>query len=285
MISDHVAPWVPRQGESGFVWSVLGAIATATDALRIGTGVTAPIHRMHPFVIAHAAATVEALMPGRFFLGLGTGERLNEAPMGRPWPPPRERRDMLCEAVDLIRTLWSGGVVSRTTEHFRLDRAQLFSLPAVPPPIVMAATSTAGARVAGEIADGLLTTSSNPELVSALELAGGDKATMVQLHVCWADDDDSARRTIREWWPNGGIPGPLVTELARPAEFDALVGALDDETLDGAVISGPDPEPYLAAIRRAVGAGFRTVYLHQVGPDQAGFLDFSRSILRPAFAQ
>ena len=126
---------------------MLGAIAPATDELRVGTGVTAPIHRMHPLVIAHAAATIETLMPGRFFLGLGTGERLNEAAMGEPWPPPLERRDMLCEAVDIIRALWGGGVVTRTTEHFRLDRAQLFSLPDVAPPIVMAATSGQRVRV------------------------------------------------------------------------------------------------------------------------------------------
>src|SRR5215207_1587546 len=112
MISDHLSPWTPSQGQSGFVWTVLGAIATATTTLRVGTGVTAPIHRLHPLVVAHAAATVEALMPGRFFLGLGSGERLNEEPLGERWPRPGERRAMLCEAVEIIQALWGGDVVT-----------------------------------------------------------------------------------------------------------------------------------------------------------------------------
>src|SRR3977135_3468798 len=125
MISDHFAPWIPLQGNSPFVWSVLGGIASSTTSLRVGTGVTAPVHRMHPLVIAHAAATVEVMMPGRFFLGLGTGERLNEHVMGERWPAPKERRSMLREAVRLIRDLWSGSTVSRRGEHFTVEQATL----------------------------------------------------------------------------------------------------------------------------------------------------------------
>jgi coenzyme F420-dependent glucose-6-phosphate dehydrogenase len=283
MISDHLAPWVPEQGQSGFVWSVLGGIAATTRELRVGTGVSAPIHRMHPLVLAHAAATTETLMPGRFFLGLGTGERLNEAAMGQRWPRPGERRSMLREAVDVIRELWSGEVVTRADGPFTLERAQLFSLPDVPPPIVLAASGPRGARLAAEVGDGLLSASPDPSLVDAFEAAGGrDKQRMVQLHVCWAANDDDARRTVRRWWPNGGVPGSLLAELARPADFEDLATALDEAAIQDAVISGPDPEPYVAAIDRAVGAGFRTVYLHQLGPDQESFFEFARRELRPA---
>ena len=284
MISDHLSPWTPKQGQSGFVWAVLGAIANATQTLRVGTGVTAAIHRMHPLVIAHAAATVETLMPGRFFLGLGTGERLNEDPLGERWPRPGERRAMLCEAVEIIRALWGGDVVTRSSGHFDLERAQLFSLPDVPPPVVAAASGPRSARVAGELADGMLATSPSLDVVSSFEAAGGrDKPCLVQLQVCWAADDDAARRTVREWWPNGGVPGPILGEIPRATDFEELGEALSDESVLGAVVTGPDPEPYRTVIDQAVGAGFRTVYLHQVGPDQAGFLDFAARELQPVY--
>jgi coenzyme F420-dependent glucose-6-phosphate dehydrogenase len=286
MISDHLVPWVPQQAQSGFVWSVLGAIATATRELRVGTGVSAPIHRMHPLVLAHAAATIETLMPGRFFLGLGTGERLNESAMGQHWPRPAERRSMLREAIEIIRSLWSGDVVTRTGDHFTLERAQLFSLPAVPPPIVLAASGAGVARLAGEAGDGLLSATADPSLVDAFEAAGGrGRPRMLQLHVCWARDDDEAREAVRRWWPNGGVPGSLLAELARPSDFEDLAARLDDVPIQEAVVSGPDPKGYLAAIDRAVGAGYRTIYLHQVGPDQEGFFEFYRSELRPAFCR
>ena len=285
MISDHLAPWTHRQGQSGFVWSVLGGIATTTRELRVGTGVSAPIHRMHPLVLAHAAATVETLMPGRFFLGLGTGERLNEGATGQRWPRPGERRSMLREAVDVIRELWCGDVVTRDDGHFTLERAQLFSLPDVPPPIVIAASGPMSARLAAELGDGMVAATTDSASVDAFEAAGGrDKPRTVQLHVCWAADPDDAAETVRRWWPNGGAPGSLLTEIARPSDFEDLAAALDDRAIQAAVVSGPDPEPYVAAIHRAVGAGFRTVYLHQVGPDQQGFLDFVRTTIRPALA-
>jgi coenzyme F420-dependent glucose-6-phosphate dehydrogenase len=284
MISDHFAPWVPQQGNSGFVWSVLGAIAASTRALRVGTGVTAAVHRMHPVVIAHAAATVETMMPGRFFLGLGTGERLNEDVMGERWPRPGERRQMLGEAVSIVRELWAGATVTRTGPHFRAERAQLFTRPDVPPPIVLAAGGARTARLAGERADGVLSAIPDPTVVDAFEAGGGrGKPRLVQLDVCWATDDETARRTAREWWPNGGIPGAVLPELPRPAEFEQLARVLPDDAVDGAVVTGPDPERYVAAIARSVAAGFTTIYLHQVGPDQRGFFEFFGRELRHRF--
>ena len=223
------------QRESGFVWSVLGAIASATDGFRVGTGVTAPIHRMHPLVIAHAAATIETLMPGRFFLGLGTGERLNEAAMGEPWPPPLERRDMLCEAVDIIRALWAR---RRRDPHHRAL-----------PPRSCAAVLVARRRPAdrdgrqqhrrvrvspARSPTGCSARRPIPSLVSAFELANGaEEDTRPRWSSCTSagpTTTKSARQTIRDWWPNGGVPGPLLSELSRPTEFDALVGALDEAT-------------------------------------------------------
>lgn len=284
MISDHFAPWIPRQGNSGFVWSVLGAIAASTRRLRVGTGVTAVVHRVHPLVIAHASATVESLMPGRFFLGLGTGERLNEGVMGERWPRASERRAMLEEALSIVRDLWDGQTVSHDGPHFRVERARLATRPDVPPPVVIAASGTSTAQLAGQRADGMLSVSAAPHVVDAFEAAGGrGKPRFVQLHVCWAASDEEARETVREWWPNGAAPGALSSELATPAQFAQLTGALPDDAVQDAVVSGPDPEPYVRALGRCVAAGFTTVHLHQVGPDQCGFLEFSARELRPRF--
>jgi G6PDH family F420-dependent oxidoreductase len=284
MISDHFAPWLAQQGNSGFVWSVLGAIAARTHDLRVGTGVTAAVHRVHPVVIAHAAATVETLMPGRFFLGLGTGERLNEDVMGQRWPRPGERRAMLEEAMSIIRDLFDGATVTRTGQHFRVERAQLSTRPDLSPPIVLAASGRRTARLAGENADGFLSVAPDPTVVDAFEATGGrGKPRLLQLHVCWGADDETARRTVRTWWPNGGIPGGVLSELPRPAEFDQLARVLADDVVQDAVVTGPDPERYVAAITRSVAAGFTTVYLHQVGPDQRGFFEFFTRELSPRF--
>ncbi len=140
-ISDHFHPWVPEQGQSPFVWSVLGGIAEATDQLRVGTGVTAPLIRMHPAIVAHAAATAAVMLDGRFFLGVGTGERLNEHITGVHWPRPDVRREMLEEAVSMIRRLWEGEPVEHHGAHYTVEQAQLFTRPERPPPIVVAGSS------------------------------------------------------------------------------------------------------------------------------------------------
>jgi coenzyme F420-dependent glucose-6-phosphate dehydrogenase len=278
MISDHFAPWVPEQANSGFVWAVLGGIANATRTLRVGTGVTAPIHRLHPVVIAHAAATVETMMPGRFCLGLGTGERLNEAIMGEHWPPGRERRAMLRVAVEIIRDLWSGTTVSRADGPFRLERARLYTRPDTPPPIVIAASGKRTAELAGTHGDALLGVSDDPSVVNAFEAAGGrGKARLAQLHLCWARSEDEARRTVRRWWPIAGIPPAVLPELALPSEFAAVARAIPDDAMVRGIPCGPDPQPHLDAIARLVGAGYTKVYLHQIGPDQLGFLEFART--------
>jgi coenzyme F420-dependent glucose-6-phosphate dehydrogenase len=286
MISDHFAPWIPLQGNSPFVWSVLGGIANATASLRVGTGVSAPVHRMHPLVIAHAAATVEVMMPGRFFLGLGAGERLNEHVMGERWPTPKERRSMLREAIGLIRDLWSGKTVSRRGKHFTVEHAGLFTRPDTPPPIVVAAGGKRAAKLAGEEADGVLGVAPTPDVVDAFEAAGGTgKPRLAQLHVCWAQSECEARQIATRWWPNAAISSPLLTELALPTQFEAAAEHVTEDMVAKEVVCGPDVERHAAAIQRFVAAGFTTIYLHQIGPDQLGFLEFCRRELLPQFAR
>jgi G6PDH family F420-dependent oxidoreductase len=277
LVSDHFHPWTPHQGQSGFVWTMLGAIARATERLRVGTGVTAPIARVHPLVVAHAAATVEVLMPGRFFLGLGAGERLNEQVVGGHWPTGKVRREMVEEAAAVIRRLWKGGTVTHHGKHFTVERARLFSRPTTPPPIVVAAGGKKTAELAGRVGDGMLGVSADPEVVDAYEAtAGAGRPRLAQMHVCWGPSEADARRTAHRWWPNGGLPSALLAELATPAQFAAAAELVTEDAVADHVVVGPDPDRYRAAIDRFVAAGFTAVYLHQIGPDQQGFLDFCR---------
>jgi coenzyme F420-dependent glucose-6-phosphate dehydrogenase len=281
MLSDHLHPWVPRQGHSPFAWTVLGAIAHATTTLEVGTGVSAALHRMHPVVLAQAAATVATLMPGRTFLGLGTGERLNEQLAGDRWPPPAERREVLEEAIDVIRRLWAGDQVHHRGRHVRVEGVQLHSLPATPPPLHVAASGTRSARLAGEAGDGLIAVAPDPTIVEAYEVAGGSGPKLGQLHVCWAVDEAEARRTAHMWWPNGGMPGGVLSELARPSQFAEVAKLVREDDVAAAVVCGSDLDRHVAAIERFVGAGFDTVYVHQVGPDQSGFLAAYRDGVLP----
>lgn len=281
LISDHYHPWIDRQGHSPFVWSVLGGIAHATSRLRIGTGVTCPTMRIHPAIIAQAAATVATMMPGRFFLGIGSGENLNEHIVGDRWPSPRTRLEMLEEAITIIRLLWEGGVRSYEGEYYTVDRARLYTLPDEPPPLMVAAAGTSAAELAGRLADGLINTEGDRKIAEAYREAGGDtKPRYGQVTVCWADDEAAARRTALEVWPNAGLPGQLSTELVVPAHFEQASSMVTEEQIGQAVICGPDVERHLEGIQRYVEAGFDHVYVHQVGPDQEGFFRFyEREIL------
>jgi len=284
MISDHFAPWLPAQGHSPFVWSTLGGIACQTKELRVGTGVSAPIHRTHPVTLAQAAATIETIMPGRFFLGLGTGERLNEQVSNAAWPTPRERRAVLTEAIDIIRELWTGRSVSRQDGHFEVVRARLFTRPATPPPIVVAVGGRQTAKLAGEVADGMLGVAADPDLVDAFEAAAGKRGPcLAQMHMCWAPSEGEARRVAHRWWPIAGLPPRVLSELALPEDFEAAVKLVSEDEVAERITCGPDPELHASAIKRFVAAGFTTIYLHQVGPDQEGFLAFCNKELVPRF--
>jgi G6PDH family F420-dependent oxidoreductase len=283
MISDHLQPWTPSQGESGFVWTVIGAIAHAAPGLEVGTGVSTVGHRVPPIVLAHAAATASLLLEGRFFLGLGTGERLNEQVTGERWPRAGERRQMLEEALPLIRALLAGRTVNHRGRHVTLERAKLHSVPASVPPILVAAGGKRSATMAGELADGLIGVAPVAAVVEAFDAAGGaDKPRFAQLKLCWARDRDEAVATVRRWFPTEALPSQLLSELATPNELAAAAELVSDDQLADAVVCGPDPGPVVDAVHRLVATGFTRVYLHQVGPDQAGFLAFLRHELLPA---
>jgi G6PDH family F420-dependent oxidoreductase len=224
-------------------------------------------------------------MPGRFFLGLGTGERLNEHVFDLRWPPPKERRKTLRSALGIVRRLLDGETVScRREDGFVIDRATLFTRPHTPPPIVVAATGKKTARLAGARADGLLGLAPDPQIVDAFEAkAGRGRPRLAQVHVCWAETEQEARRIAHTWWPVAALPAQVLTELALTEDFAAAVETVTEDDVARHVTCGPDPETHLAAIRRLVGAGFTTIYLHQVGPQQAGFFDFCRSELIPRF--
>jgi coenzyme F420-dependent glucose-6-phosphate dehydrogenase len=284
LISDHFHPWVDRQGHSPFVWSVIGGIAQATRRLRLGTGVTCPTIRIHPAIIAQAVATCAAMMPGRFFLGVGTGENLNEHILGDRWPPHDVRAEMLEEAVDVMRTLWQGGNQTYRGRHYTVENARLYTLPDTPPAVMVAASGPRAAELAGRIGDGLINVSPDSQVRERFEASGGSgKPRYGQLTVCWARDEAEAIRTALEIWPNGGLTGELSQELPTPSHFQQAAQLVTEEMIAEEVTCGPDPERHIAAIQEYVDAGYDHIYVHQVGHDQAGFFDFYAREVLPKF--
>lgn len=282
MIADHFHPWVDQQGQSPFVWSVIGAIAATTSTLRLGTAVTCPIMRIHPAIIAQAAATSAALMPGRFFLGVGSGERLNEHILGDHWPPAAVRLEMLSEAITVIRQLWQGDMQRHRGTYFTVEDAQIYSLPAQLPPIYMAASGPHAIEMAAQQSDGLIGIAPSADSIERFDTAGGaGKPRYGQLKVCWAESEAVARRMAYKYWPNAGLKGALSTELALPKHFEQAVELVEEDDVAEAIICSPDPERHRAAIRAFIDAGFDHVCVHQIGPDQAGFFDFYQREVLP----
>lgn len=282
MISDHFHPWTDRQGQSPFVWSVVGAIAQATKRIRIGTGVTCPTIRIHPAIIAHAAATAAAMMPERFMLGLGSGENLNEHILGDRWPPADIRQGMLREAIDVIRLLWRGGEQSHYGDYFTVENARIYTLPKEPPPILIAGSGPKSAELAGRAGDGFISTAPKKELLDRFRNAGGDgKPSYGEVTVCWAKKEAEARRIAHRCWPNVAIEGELTQELRVPAHFEQSSKMVTEDDVAEAIVCGPDADKHLAAIEKYARAGFDGVWIHQVGPDQEGFFKFYEEEVLP----
>jgi coenzyme F420-dependent glucose-6-phosphate dehydrogenase len=283
LISDHFHPWIDRQGHSPFVWSVLGGIAGATNRLQVGTGVTCPMIRIHPAIIAHAAATTAAMMPGRFFLGVGTGENLNEHVLGDKWPDWDVRARMLEESIDVMRELWKGDVTSFEGEFYTVEHARLYTLPEEPIPIMVAASGPRAAELAGRLGDGLITTAPKKDLVDAFDAgsSNGARPRYGQLTVCWGRDEKRARKTAHEFWPTAAIPGEAGQELPNPAHFEQLAKIVTEEMVAEQVACGPDTDRYVEQLREYVDAGFDHVYIHQIGPDQEGFIKAFASEVLP----
>jgi F420-dependent oxidoreductase, G6PDH family len=282
LISDHFHPWIDRQGHSPFVWSVIGGIAQVTKKLRLGTGVTCPTIRIHPAIIAQAPATSAAMMPGRFFLGVGTGENLNEHIFGDRWPAHDERLEMLEEAIEVIRLLWQGGEQTHRGVYYEVENARIYTLPDELPPIMIAASGPKSAEGAGRFGDGIISTAPEKKIIEKFEEAGGKgKPRMGQFTVCWAEDEAEARRTAYEWWPNAAIPGELSQELPTPAFFKQAAKMVKEEDVAEVVICGPDAQKHIDKINEFVEAGFEQVYVHQVGPNQEGFIRFYEKEVLP----
>ncbi len=285
MVSDHFHPWISEQGHSPFVWTVLGGIATMTTTLHVGTGVTCPILRIHPAIIAHAAATVAAMMPRRFFLGVGTGENLNEHVLGQRWPAYAVRADMLEEALDVIRLLWQGGEQSHYGKYYTVENARLYTLPDEPPPIMIAASGEKSAALAGRMGDGFISTAPKAELVQAFEAEGAaGRPRYGQVTVCYAENDATARKIAHRYWPNGALRGELGQELPTPRHFEQAAKNVREEDVAESVVCSSDPQKHIEAIQEFVDAGFDHVYVHQVGPEQDDFLNFYQKYVLPAFA-
>jgi len=282
LISDHYHPWISRQGHSPFVWTVIGAIAQATQTLRLGTGVTCPTMRIHPAIIAQAAATAAALMPGRFFLGVGSGENLNEHIFGDAWPPPPVRLERLEEAVAVIRELWRGGPRTHRGRYYTVVDAQVFSLPEKPPPIYVAASGSETARLAARIGDGLIALA--PKTAAKFAAAGGaDKPRYGHVTVCWARNDETARKIALEHWQNAALPGHLNTEIATPRLFESATALVREQDIADSIVCSASAKAHVEAIQEFVDAGYDHVYVHQVGPDQDGFFRFYEREILPHF--
>jgi coenzyme F420-dependent glucose-6-phosphate dehydrogenase len=282
LISDHIHPWVDAQGHSAFVWSVIGGIAQATERFRIGTGVTCPLIRIHPAIIAHAAATSACLMPGRFFLGIGTGENLNEHVLGAKWPAPDERLEMLEEAVEVMRLLWQGDYQTHRGKHYTVENLRIFDVPEEPIEIAIAAMQPQAAELAGRIGDSLINVAPKEEIVEKFEEGGGKgKPRYGQITVCYAESKDAAKTTAFETWPNALVEGSASQELPLPKDFEQLVEGRNPDELEGTLTLGPDPDEYLDQIKEFDKAGYTHAYFHQIGPDQDAFLEFAKSDLFP----
>jgi G6PDH family F420-dependent oxidoreductase len=283
-VSDHFHPWTRAQGESPFVWGVLGAIAAVTERVEVATCVTCPSVRIHPAIVAHAAATAAALLEGRFVFGVGTGERLNEAILGDPWPPAAVRREMLQEAVEIMRALWTGEVLrDHRGRHYTVHDARLFTLPDAPPPVVVSGFGPHAAALAGRIGDGYWNVAPDGDLLAAFHEAGGEgKPAYGKLDTCVAQDDATARRIAFETWPTSALGGEVGLQLAMPEHFEQAAATVTEEQVAEGILCSNDPERHAAAIREYAEAGYDRVHVQQCGRDQERLLELYEREVLPA---
>ncbi len=279
LISDHIHPWVDAQGHSPFVWGVIGAIAQATERVELGTAVTCPLIRMHPAIVAHAAATAQALMDGRFFLGLGTGENLNEHVLGDRWPRADERLEMLEEAVELIRKLLGGDYETFRGKHYTVEQLKLYDAPSTPPPLVLAGAASNAAELAGRLGDGYMNTTPDAEMVKTFKDAGGSGPLYGKVTGVFAPDEATARKIGKERQPNTAMGGSLSQELALPRDFEAVAELVREDDLEGSLVLGNDLTKWREQLDEYERAGFTHVCLHDASTNQKEFIDFAKQLL------
>jgi G6PDH family F420-dependent oxidoreductase len=273
-ISDHYHPWLDLQGHSPFAWTVLGAIAARTETVGLATGVTCPSLRYHPAIIAQAAATLAIVSDHRFTLGVGSGERLNEHVVGQGFPSVRGRHERLREALDIINLLWRGGYQSYEGRHLQLEDARVFDLPDPLPVIAVAAGGRHAAELAATHGTGLFATEPRADLVEAYRAAGGSGPRYAEVPVAWAPTAEAGVAEALRTTPWAVTGWKVMSELPNPANFAAASATVREDDIRELFAVGPDPEPYVAAVRKYANAGFDHIVLMNAGPDPDGFLDF-----------
>jgi G6PDH family F420-dependent oxidoreductase len=273
-ISDHYHPWLDNQGHSPFAWTVLGTIAAKTERIGLATGVTCPTVRYHPAIIAQAAATLALVSEGRFVLGVGSGERLNEHVVGRGFPAVATRHEMFREALEIIRLLWSGGYRSYEGRHLRLEDARVFDLPEELPLIAVAASGRPSARIAAELGDGLFATEPKPEILRHYHDAGGSGPAYAEVPVAWAPDEHTAARAVLETTRWAVTGWKVMSELPNPVNFEAATTTVREEDILENFACGPDPARFVEMAQQYVDAGFDRLVLMNAGPDPDGFMEF-----------
>lgn len=279
-ISDHFHPWNDAQGQSPFVWSLIGAISQVCD-LPVTTAVTCPTVRIHPVIIAQAAATSAVMLNGRFRLGVGSGEALNEHVLGDVWPTVDVRLEMLAEAVHVMRRLWTEEFVSHRGRHYTVDTARIYTRPDQPPPIYVSAFGPEATDVAAEIGDGFATTSPDRELLDRFKERSGGKPTQAGLKVCYAATEDEGADIAHRLWANAGLPGELAQVLPSPRHFEQASTLVTKESTRNSVPCGPDPAAHLKAIKEYREAGVDELYVSNMGPHYQAMFDFYRDEVLP----
>ncbi len=283
VVSDHFHPWLSSQGHSPFVWNILGALSVVTGEIEIGTAVTCPIRRYHPAIVAQAAATSARMLEGRFHLGVGSGEALNESIMGLHWPDTDTRHEMLAEAVAMIRQLWTGETTTLHGKHFQVENATIFTLPKTLPPIYVAASGEKAAKLAGEIGDGMWGLEPEAELLNTFDRAGGrGKPKYGQFHVCIAESEAAGRAIAHKRWANTGLKGELMAVLPTPAHFEQACEIVTEEMVAESVICSRKPDDHIAMIKKYQEAGYTAVSVHQIGTDHDAFFRLYQDEILPA---
>ena len=280
-ISDHFHPWNDQQGHSPFVWGTIGALSEAVS-LPITTAVTCPTVRLHPAVVAQAAATAAVQTGGRFTLGVGSGEALNEHILGDRWPASTSvRLEMLEEAVTIIRRLWEGGYVSHHGRHYTVEGARIYTLPEKPPEIYVSGFGPKSAALAGRLGDGYISVFPDPALVQAFREGGGaGKPAQAGFKVCWSRDRSVAVRNAHRLWSTELVPGELAQVLPQPKHFEQAAALVTEGAVADHFVCGDDPDEHLRQLAAYVDAGYDEVFVNQIGPEQKGFFEFyGREIL------
>ena len=289
MAADHVQPWTPQQGNAGFVWAFMAATAEHTRG-DIGPGVTCPSFRQHPAIIAQAAATMAAMYPGRFWLGLGSGEALNEHVVAEYWPEVAERISRMFEAIEIMGKLFTGKDVKHRGDYYRMETMRLWTMPKEPPPIYVATAGPVTAEKTGRFCDGLITVGAPEEKIEGVfarfekgaREAGKDPSTMprvLQLHLSWATTDEEAMKNAMVEWPNGGMKFPK-QDIRSPHDFALMAKIVRPEDFEGRMLITSDLDAHRREIQKFIDLGFDRVYLHNVGRNQQEWIEaFGREVL------